>query len=54
MIHPAILLNRWPVLLLCMTVVTAATLISARLTNRVDSRMVGLPTGGLLVSSTFP
>lgn len=51
-IHPAILLDLWPVLL-CMAAATAAALISARLANRVDSRTVGLTTGGLLVSFTF-
>ena len=45
LIHPAILLERWPVLLLCMTVATAA---SARFANRVDSRTVGLVTGVVL------
>ncbi len=48
LIHPAILLERWPVLLLCMAVATAASLISARFANRLDSRTVGLVTGGLL------
>lgn len=48
LIHPTILLERWPVLLLCMVVATAASLISARFANRVDSRTVGLVTGGLL------
>lgn len=48
LIHPAILLERWPVLLLCMTVATAASLASARFANRVDSRTVGLVTGVVL------
>ena len=48
LIHPVILLERWPVLLLCMTVATAASLASARFANRVDSRTVGLVTGVVL------
>ncbi len=48
LIHPAILLERWPVLLLCITVATAASLVSARFANRVDSRTVGLVTGVVL------
>ncbi len=48
LIHPAILLERWPVLILCMTVATAASLVSARFANRVDSRTVGLVTGVVL------
>ena len=48
LIHPAILLERWPVLLLCMAAATAASLVSARFANRVDSRTVGLVTGGVL------
>ena len=47
-IHPAILLERWPVLVLCMTVATAASLVSARFANRVDNRTVGLVTGVVL------
>ncbi len=47
-IHPAILLERWPVLVLCMTVSTAASLVSARFANRVDNRTVGLVTGVVL------
>ena len=48
LIHPAILLERWPVLLLCMTVATAASLASARFANRVDNRTAGLVTGVVL------
>lgn len=48
LIHPAILLERWPVLILCMTVATAASLASARFANRVYSRTVGLVTGVVL------
>lgn len=48
LIYPAILLERWPVLLLCMAVATAASLVSARFANRVDNRAVGLVTGVVL------
>ena len=48
LIHPAILWERWPVLLLCMAVATAASLLSARFANRVDSHTVGMVTGALL------
>ena len=48
MIHPAILLERWPVLLYCMALTTTASLWSARFANRVDNRAVGLSTGAIL------
>lgn len=48
LIHPAIILEKWPVLLLCVTVTTAASLISARFANRVNNRTVGLVTGVFL------
>lgn len=47
-IHPAIVLERWNILLLCMIVATAASLISARFANRVNNRTVGLVTGVVL------
>ncbi len=48
LIHPAILVEKWDVMLLCVTVATAASLISARFANRVDNRTVGLATGAIL------
>ena len=48
LIHPAILLERWPVLIYCMVVATAASLVSARFANRVENRTVGLVTGATL------
>lgn len=48
LIHPAILLERWPVLALCMVVATVASLVSARFANRVDNRTVGQVTGVVL------
>ncbi len=48
LIHPAIVLEKWPVMLICITVATAASLISARFANRVNNRTVGLVTGAVL------
>ena len=48
MIHPAIVFDRWQVLLVCMVVATVASLLSARFANRVDNRTVGLVTGSVL------
>ena len=47
-IHPAIVLERRDVLLICVVVATAASLISARFANRVKNRTVGLATGAVL------
>lgn len=47
-IHPAIVLERWDALLVCMVVATVASLVSARFANRVDNRTVGLVTGIIL------
>ena len=48
LIHPAIILEKWPVLLLCITAATASSLISARFANRVKNRTIGLVTGAVL------
>ena len=48
LIHPAIILEKWPVMILCMTVATIAFLVSARFANRVSNRTVGLVTGAVL------
>ena len=48
LIHPAILLEKWNVMLLCITVATAASLFSAGFANRVNNRTVGLVTGAVL------
>lgn len=48
MIHPAIVLEKWDVMLVCIVVATAASLISARFANRVKNRTVGLVTGAVL------
>ena len=47
-IHPAIIAEKWPVMLLCIVVATAASLVSARFANRVSSRTVGRVTGVVL------
>ncbi|MDE6640313.1 MAG: sulfite exporter TauE/SafE family protein [Acetatifactor sp.] len=47
-IHPAIVLERWDVLLICIVAATAASLVSAQFANRVKNRTVGLVTGAVL------
>lgn len=47
-IHPAIVLERWDALLICIVVATVASLLSARFANRVNNRTVGLVTGAVL------
>ena len=48
LIHPAIILERWNVMLICIIVATAASLISAQFANRVKNRTIGLVTGTVL------
>lgn len=48
LIHPAIVLEKWDVLLVCIAVATTASLVSARFANRVKNRTVGLTTGAAL------
>ena len=48
MIHPAIVLEKWDMMLLCIVVATASSLISARFANRVSNRTIGLATGVVL------
>ncbi|MCR5178158.1 MAG: TSUP family transporter [Lachnospiraceae bacterium] len=48
LIHPAILLEKWDVMLLCIAVATAASLFSAKFANLVNNRTVGLVTGVVL------
>ena len=48
LIHPAILLEKWDVMLLCIVIATTASLGSARFANRVSNRTVGLVTGAVL------
>ena len=48
MIHPAIILERRDALLICISVATVSSLVSAQFANRVKSRTVGLVTGAVL------
>ena len=48
LIHPAILLEKWDAMLICIVTATAASLLSARFANRVNNRIVGLATGTVL------
>ena len=48
MIHPAIVFEKWDVMLLCIVLATTASLVSARFANRVKNRTVGLVTGVVL------
>ena len=48
LIHPAIILEKWNVMLVCILVATCSSLLSARFANRVNSRTVGLVTGAVL------
>ena len=48
MIHPAIVFEKWDVMLVCIAVATAASLISAHFANRVKNRTIGLVTGVVL------
>ncbi|MCH5257931.1 MAG: sulfite exporter TauE/SafE family protein [Lachnospiraceae bacterium] len=47
-IHPAIILERWDVMLICIVVATIASSVSAQFANRVNNRTVGLVTGFVL------
>jgi uncharacterized membrane protein YfcA len=47
-IHPAIVLEKWDIMLLCIVVATVSSLVSARFANRVNNRTVGLVTGAVL------
>ncbi|MCD8217383.1 MAG: TSUP family transporter [Clostridiales bacterium] len=48
LIHPAIVLERWNVLIICIVTATAASLISAQFANRVENKTVGRTTGVIL------
>ena len=48
LIHPAIVLERWDALIICIVTATVASLVSARFANRVKNRTVGLVTGAVL------
>lgn len=48
--NPAIVLERWDVLVICIITATAASLVSAQFANRVSSKTVGRVTGVILVA----
>ncbi len=48
LIHPAIVLERWDVLLICIVTAFVASLLSARFANRVSNKTIGLTTGVVL------
>lgn len=48
MIHPAIVMEKWDVMLICIVVATLASLFSARFANKVNNRTVGFVTGAVL------
>ena len=48
LIHPAIVFEKWDVMLLCIVVATLSALVSARFANRVKNRTIGLVTGATL------
>ncbi|MBP3655966.1 MAG: TSUP family transporter [Clostridia bacterium] len=48
MVDPAIVFEKGDILLLCIVVESAASIVSARFANRVNSRIVGLVTGAVL------
>ncbi len=50
LMHPAIVLERWDVLLICIVVATLSSLVSARFANRVENRTIGLVTGCILTA----
>lgn len=47
-IEPTILTERWDVLIICILVATASSLVSAQFANRVKAKTVGLVTGAVL------
>lgn len=48
LVDPAIVLERWGILLLCIVAESGASIYTARLANRVNSRVSGLMTGAVL------
>ena len=47
-VDPTILFGRWDVLLICIVVATAASIVSAQFANKVNNKVVGLVTGAIL------
>ena len=48
LINPAIITEKWDVLLICIVIATVSSLVSARFANKVKNRTVGLVTGAVL------
>lgn len=48
LIHPAIILEKWDVMLLCIVVATISSLISAQFANKVKNKTIGIATGIVL------
>ena len=48
LIHPAIVLEKWDIMLVCIAVATVSSLLSAKFANRVKNRTIGLVTGAVL------
>ena len=48
MVDPAIVLEKWDILLVCIAVESAASIVSAQFANRVNNRVVGIVTGAVL------
>ncbi|MBP3855370.1 MAG: TSUP family transporter [Ruminiclostridium sp.] len=48
LIHPAIVLEKWDVMLLCIVVSTLSGIVSAKFANKVNGRIVGIVTGAAL------
>lgn len=48
LIHPAIVMEKWNVMLVCIVVATISSRVSAQFANRVSNRTVGLVTGAVL------
>ena len=48
LVDKTLVLEKWPILLLCIVVESAASVISAQFANRVNNRTVGLVTGAVL------
>ena len=48
LIHPAIILEKWHIMLICVVIATASSLYTARFANRISSRTAGFATGVVL------
>ncbi len=48
LVDPTLVLEKWQILLLCIVVESAASIVSAQFANRVNNRVVGLVTGAVL------